>query len=90
MNVRSRSMSVRAIKTGAVEFLTKPFRDQDLLDAIRQAIEDDTRAQEERAALLKQEARVPGSLVLPKPYEPVVLGTLLVAAVRATTAAVPA
>jgi len=33
---------------------------------------------------------VPGSLVLPKPYEPAVLGTLLVAAVRATTAAVPA
>jgi len=43
-----------------------------------------------RAALLRQEARVPGSLVLPKPYEPAVLGTLLVAAVRATTAAVPA
>jgi len=31
--------SVRAIKAGAVEFLTKPFRDQDLLDAIHQAIE---------------------------------------------------
>jgi DNA-binding response OmpR family regulator len=44
-----------------------------------------------RATLLKQEARVPGSLVLPKPYEPAVLGTLLAAAVRATTAAaVPA
>jgi DNA-binding response OmpR family regulator len=43
-----------------------------------------------RATLLRQEARVPGSLVLPKPYEPAVLGTLLVAAVRATTAAVPA
>jgi DNA-binding response OmpR family regulator len=40
-----------------------------------------------RATLLKQEARVPGSLVLPKPYEPAVLGTLLAAAVRATTAA---
>jgi len=33
---------------------------------------------------------VPGSLVLPKPYEPAVLGTLLAAAVRAMTAAVPA
>ena len=32
-------MSVRAIKAGAVEFLTKPFRDQDLLDAINQAIQ---------------------------------------------------
>ncbi len=31
-------MSVRAMKAGAVEFLTKPFRDQDLLDAIQQAI----------------------------------------------------
>ena len=34
-------MSVRAIKTGAVEFLTKPFRDQDLLDAVQQAIDQD-------------------------------------------------
>jgi FixJ family two-component response regulator len=35
-------MSVRAIKAGAVEFLTKPFRDQDLLDAIQFAISRDT------------------------------------------------
>ena len=34
-------MSVRAMKGGAVEFLTKPFRDQDLLDAIRIALERD-------------------------------------------------
>ena len=34
-------MSVRAMKAGAVEFLTKPFRDQDLLDAISEAIESD-------------------------------------------------
>jgi len=34
-------MSVRAMKAGAVEFLTKPFRDQDLLDAISQALERD-------------------------------------------------
>lgn len=34
-------MSVRAMKQGAVEFLTKPFREQDLLDAIHQAIELD-------------------------------------------------
>jgi FixJ family two-component response regulator len=34
-------MSVRAMKSGAVEFLTKPFRDQDLLDAVHQALERD-------------------------------------------------
>jgi FixJ family two-component response regulator len=35
------AMSVRAMKAGAVEFLTKPFRDQDLLDAIQLALEQD-------------------------------------------------
>jgi FixJ family two-component response regulator len=34
-------MSVRALKSGAVEFLTKPFRDQDLLDAIQEALQRD-------------------------------------------------
>jgi FixJ family two-component response regulator len=34
-------MTVRAMKAGAVEFLTKPFRDQDLLDAVQQALERD-------------------------------------------------
>jgi CheY-like chemotaxis protein len=43
-----------------------------------------------RAATLKQEARVPGSVLLPKPYEPAVLGRLLATAVRATLVAVPA
>jgi FixJ family two-component response regulator len=41
-------MSVRALKSGAVEFLTKPFRDQDLLDAIQQALQRDRIAQEQR------------------------------------------
>ena len=49
------SMSVRAMKAGAVEFLTKPFHDQDLLDAIHAAIGRD-RAQR-RAALLLAELR---------------------------------
>ena len=44
-------MSVRAMKAGAVEFLTKPFRDQDLLDAIQQALERDGKARDQRAAL---------------------------------------
>jgi FixJ family two-component response regulator len=41
-------MSVKALKSGAVEFLTKPFRDQDLLDAIQQALERDRAAREQR------------------------------------------
>jgi len=41
-------MSVKAMKSGAVEFLTKPFHDQDLLDAIQQALERDrTRRQQQ-------------------------------------------
>ena len=42
-------MSVRAMKAGAVEFLTKPFRDQDLLDAIQQALDRDRLARSQRA-----------------------------------------
>jgi FixJ family two-component response regulator len=34
-------MTVKAMKSGAVEFLTKPFRDQDLLDAVQQALDRD-------------------------------------------------
>jgi FixJ family two-component response regulator len=39
-------MTVRAMKGGAVDFLTKPFRDQDLLDAVRTAIERDRKRRE--------------------------------------------
>jgi len=42
-------MSVQAMKAGAVEFLTKPFRDQDLIDAVGQAIEGDRAARSQRA-----------------------------------------
>jgi FixJ family two-component response regulator len=42
-------MTVTAMKAGAVEFLTKPFRDQDLLDAIQQALERDRKAREQRS-----------------------------------------
>src|SRR6266851_4629560 len=48
-------MTVRAMKAGAVEFLTKPFRDQDLLDAIQQGLERDRarRSQEAEVAILR-------------------------------------
>jgi FixJ family two-component response regulator len=48
-------MSVRAMKAGAIEFLTKPFRDQDLLDAVGAALEKDRvrRTGESRLAELK-------------------------------------
>jgi len=52
-------MSVKAMKSGAVEFLTKPFRDQDLLDAIQQALERDR-------ARLQQQSELAG---LQKHYE---------------------
>ena len=44
-------MSVRALKSGAVEFLTKPFRNQDLLDAIQQALKTDSAAREQQAEI---------------------------------------
>lgn len=50
-------MTVRAMKAGAVEFLTKPFREQDLLDAIWQAIDHDRAARAERAELMALRVR---------------------------------
>jgi FixJ family two-component response regulator len=44
-------MTVKAMKSGAVEFLTKPFRDQDLLDAIQQALDLDRVTRERQEAL---------------------------------------
>ena len=49
--------SVRAMKAGAVEFLTKPFRDEDLLDAIQQAIERDRLAREQKAEVADLRSR---------------------------------
>jgi FixJ family two-component response regulator len=44
-------MTVKAMKSGAVEFLTKPFRDQDLLDAIHQALNRDRMARQQQSEL---------------------------------------
>jgi FixJ family two-component response regulator len=51
------AMSVRAMKAGATDFLTKPFRDQDLLEAVQHALERDRRrrlAEQEAAALCER------------------------------------
>jgi FixJ family two-component response regulator len=50
-------MSVKALKSGAVEFLTKPFRDQDLLDAIQQALRRDGAAREQQAEMHELQQR---------------------------------
>ena len=49
-------ISVKAMKAGAVEFLTKPFRDQELLDAINQAINRNVTAREKRAKIARLQA----------------------------------
>ena len=53
-------MSVKAMKSGAVEFLTKPFQDQDLLDAIRQALDRDRVARQQQSNLAELRKRYDG------------------------------
>ena len=50
-------MTVRAMKAGAVEFLTKPFRDQDLLDAVQRALEQQRARQTQKKSEADLEAR---------------------------------
>jgi FixJ family two-component response regulator len=50
-------MTVKAMKSGAVEFLTKPFRDQDLLDAIHQALERDRATRQQQSELTELRKR---------------------------------
>jgi RNA polymerase sigma factor (sigma-70 family) len=50
------AMSVEAMKGGAVEFLTKPFREQQLLDAVQQAIDRDRMVRQQRAELAELRA----------------------------------
>jgi FixJ family two-component response regulator len=51
-------MTVQAMKAGAVEFLTKPFRDQDLLDAIQQALDRNRAARKQRAQINELHSRL--------------------------------
>ena len=50
-------MTVKAMKSGAVEFLTKPFRDRDLLGAIRQALDRDQATRQQQASLAELRGR---------------------------------
>src|SRR5262249_11439560 len=50
-------MSVRAMKAGAVEFLTKPFRDQDMLDAVQLALSKDRIRRAEEQAIVDLKSR---------------------------------
>ena len=50
-------MTVEAMKSGAVEFLTKPFRDQDLVDAIQQALKRDNKLRLQRAEIAQLRER---------------------------------
>jgi FixJ family two-component response regulator len=60
-------MTVKAMKSGAVEFLTKPFRDQDLLDAIHQALDRDRQTREHQAELASLRKR--HNLLTPREHE---------------------
>jgi FixJ family two-component response regulator len=50
-------MTVKAMKSGALEFLTKPFRDQDLIDAIQQALKNSAEARQQQTELARLQER---------------------------------
>jgi len=50
-------MTVQAMKSGAMEFLTKPFRDQDLIDAIQQALKRDSQTRQEQNEITELKER---------------------------------
>jgi FixJ family two-component response regulator len=64
-------MTVQAMKAGAVEFLTKPFRDQQLLDAVQQAIDRDRAGREQRAESAEERRRY--ELLTPREREVMML-----------------
>jgi FixJ family two-component response regulator len=66
-------MSVKAMKAGAVDFLTKPFRDQDMLDAVTKALDQDRRRRADEKSLSDMRQRF-GSLT-PREQEVMALAT---------------
>lgn len=66
-------MSVRAMKAGAVDFLTKPFRDQDLLDAVANALERDRKRREDEKGVAKLKAKL--ETLTPREFEVMTLVT---------------
>lgn len=66
-------MSVKAMKAGAIEFLTKPIREQDLLDAVRVALDRDRERREKEEQLADLQARL--DLLTPREREVVALVT---------------
>ena len=77
-------MTVRAMKGGAIEFLTKPFREQDLLDAVRVGLDRDRARRQERAANSELRTRY-DSL---SPREKAVLGLIISGKMNKQVAAV--
>jgi FixJ family two-component response regulator len=70
-------MTVRAMKAGAVEFLTKPFRDQDLLDAIHVALEQDRARRQEEAKIATLRKRLQSLTPREREVLPLVVSGLL-------------
>ena len=79
-------MSVQAIKGGAIEFLTKPFRDQDLLDAIQQGLARDRASRENEKAIGDHQARdllaAPSEAAVEAGRDRAILSSLLYHALR--------
>jgi FixJ family two-component response regulator len=70
-------MTVRAMKAGAVEFLTKPFRDQDLLDAIHTALERDLARRQQQAEIATLRTRLNSLTRRERQVLPLVISGLL-------------
>ncbi|HUN85606.1 MAG TPA: response regulator transcription factor [Terracidiphilus sp.] len=70
-------MTVRAMKSGAVEFLTKPFRDQDLLDVIQRALDRDRVLREKQKQLAELQERYAGLSVREREVMNLVVSGLL-------------